>query len=188
MMFPWKKIGGALKKTLLPIAPTLASVMGGPLAGMAVATLAGELGVEVPEGAKTADVESQIIAKLETATEDGWLRVKEAENTFKIKLRELEIDEEKVLAMDRDSARKMQVQVRSKMPGFLAVVTLIAFCGTLGALLYMGAEQIIIEQNLTATIGIVLGVLLSSMKSIYNYYFGSSEGSKRKTEIIGNGR
>ena len=32
---------------------------------------------------------------------------------------------------------------------------------------------------------LVLGGLLSRMGDIYAYYFGSSEGSQRKTEILG---
>ena len=90
--FDWKSL-------IKSVAPTAASLFGGPLAGMAVEAIAGAIGE--PNASK-----EQVIEKLQTGlTADQMTALKTAEANLKIKLRELDIDLEKVHAADRDSAR-----------------------------------------------------------------------------------
>ena len=85
--FDWR---GLIKS----VAPTAATLLGGPLAGMAVEAIAGA--IDEPSATK-----EQIIEKLQTGTltADQMAALKAADASLKIKLRELDIDIEKVLSL-----------------------------------------------------------------------------------------
>lgn len=97
-----------------------------------------------------------------------------------------ELELERTYAADRDSARNREIKMaeagkRDVLPAILASAALIAF----GFVLYVIAFLTIPEANremFTHLLGIVEGALLVP---VYNYYFGSSSGSKRKTELSG---
>ncbi len=97
-----------------------------------------------------------------------------------------ELELERVYAADRDSARSREVEMakagkRDIMPPLLASAALIAF----GFVLYIIAFRIIPEENREMFIhllGIIEGAMLVN---VYSYYFGSSAGSRRKTELSG---
>lgn len=62
---------------------------------------------------------------------------------------------------------------------YMALFITIGFMAVVIALLYLepkpGAKDALL---------ITLGALVSMVKDVYGYYFGSSEGSTRKTEIM----
>lgn len=101
MAFDWKK-------TLATVAPTIATALGGPLAGMAVNVAAKALGVEPNEQA------------IETAISSGspelFLKLKEAENGFILELEKLGVERDRIAYQDRDSARKRQVNSGDNTP------------------------------------------------------------------------
>ena len=90
------KIGKLLKS----LAPTVAEAAGGPLAGMAVKMVASKMGVPEASAEKIEEI-------LETQPEKAVL-VREADQDFKTKIREMEIDLEsfKTEVDDRKDARK----------------------------------------------------------------------------------
>lgn len=97
-----------------------------------------------------------------------------------------QLELEQVFAADRDSARKREVALaetgkKDYMPSILAIAALIFFAFAL----YVIAFLTIPEGNremFVHVLGIVEGAMLVN---VYNYYFGSSAGSKRKTELTG---
>lgn len=97
-----------------------------------------------------------------------------------------ELELEKVHAADRDSARNREIKLaeagkKDWMPMLLAIAALVFF----GFALYVIAFLTIPEGNremFVHVLGIVEGAMLVN---VYNYYFGSSAGSKRKTELTG---
>lgn len=111
----WKKLVGS-------VAPTLATALGGPLAGMAVSAIGNALGLE---GA----TEDKIEAALQSAKPELLLQLKQADQDFAKQMKALDIDLEKIAAADRDSARQMQVQTRARTPAILSwtivIVTLL---------------------------------------------------------------
>jgi len=179
----------ALKKILGTVAPVLAAGLGGPLAGSVVQVVANALGIK----ADAPDVEDQIVAKLETATAADWLAIKQAEQTFQIEMRKLDIeelkvgvDEQRIAAEDRDSARKREVATNDTTQRNLAYMIFVAFIGVLAGEFYLLIEAVSIDANALRLLDITLGMLLVLVTAVAQYYFGSSAGSKLKTLLLGN--
>ena len=104
---------------LKQIAPTIATAMGGPLAGMAVAAISKAIGVEPDQ------VQDMISNNKLTA--DQIAQVKLAEIELQKQARELGLNFEKLEVEDRKSARDMQATTRSMMPPLLAGAVTIGF-------------------------------------------------------------
>ena len=109
--------------TVAKLAPTVASCLGSPVAGMAVGALETALGMSSDEVQKT--VES---GKL---TGDQVAAIQQAEIQIKARAQELGLDFAKLTNEDSASARLMQVNVKSWVPPFLAVVVTMGFFGIL---------------------------------------------------------
>ena len=163
----WKSVIGA-------IAPTLATALGGPLAGSAVNVLS-----QVVLG-KTGGTESEIEAVISGGLKpEVMLALKQADMNFKLEMRRADIEEERVHASDRDSARKREMEVKDKIPAVLAIFSISGFFLVFGALM---AFDIPIEAK--DPLMIMLGMLSAIVGGVVNYYFGSSAGSAAKTNII----
>jgi len=105
------------------VAPTLATAMGGPLAGLAVKTLSNVL-----LGHEDGDQEA-VATALQNATPQQLADVKKIDADFKVRMKELEIDLERISAGDRDSARKREMEIKDHMPKVLAAGITVGFFG-----------------------------------------------------------
>jgi hypothetical protein len=157
--------------TLEKLAPTVASALGSPVAGMAVNALESALGMSGDDIQKT--VES---GKL---TADQVAAIQQAEIAIKAKAQEMNLDFAKLTNEDRASARDMQKSVKSIVPPFLAFGVTAGFFGILVTLL-LGLTK----QN--PEIDIMLGSLGTAWTGIIAFYFGSSAGSQAKDQMIHN--
>jgi hypothetical protein len=155
---------------LKQIAPTIATAMGGPLAGMAVSAISKAIGVD--EG-KVGD----LIAN-NKLTADQIAQVKLAEIELAKQAQELGLNFEKLSVEDRKSAREMQATTRSMMPPILAAAVTIGF---FGIMVMMFFNQI--DSNNPAIL-MMLGSLGTAWTGIIAYYFGSSAGSQAKTDLL----
>ena len=157
---------------LAKIAPTVASAMGGPLAGMAVEFVTKKLGIE------GGTVES-ITQTLEEGklTAEQIMQLKQAEIELKAKEKELGIRFEELAVKDRADARAMQVSTRSMIPGMLAMVVTSGFFGILWML--MSGEAVKSDALM-----LMLGSLGTAWTSIIAFFFGSSVSSQGKDEMI----
>ena len=165
-MSDWKNI-------IASVAPTLATALGGPLAGMAVKAISGAvLGHEN-------GTEKELQAVLAGATPDDLLKLKNADQEFELKMAELGVNLEKIAADDRNSARDLQKSTKSKIVPVLAGLTVAGF---FGVVFWALSLNITLESTL---LGFVLGQVSTKAEQVYNYYFGSSAGSKQKTSILG---
>jgi len=153
------------------VAPSIATAMGGPLAGIAVRTLSETL-LGKPDG-----TEAELAAAAATATPEQLLALKNAENNFKVEMKRLEVDLEKISAGDRDSARQMMVQTRDWTPRALAGAITIGFFGVLMYMLTYGIPTAGGEAML-----VMLGTLGTAWGAVVSFYFGSSAGSRAKDE------
>jgi membrane-bound ClpP family serine protease len=163
------KIGGLLAQ----VAPTVATALGGPLAGLAVKTLS-----EALLGHQDAS-ESEVSAALMSATPEQLQKLKEIDATFKLKMKELDIDLERISAADRDSARNMQIRTNDWIPRVLAILITIGFFGILVWMLIKGMPPTGTEALL-----MMLGALGTAWTGVVNFYYGSSAGSKAKTDAL----
>jgi hypothetical protein len=174
-----------LKKILGSIAPTIATALGGPLAGAAVSVVAEKLGLNTKDGAAGETPEEVIAHALESGDSTTWLKLKEAEQEFKLQLKQLDIDLEKVHQADRASARQRQMQLKDKAPSILAAFIMAVFLTVLVLQFLVVFKQIPIEPASLRVLDASLGILSAAVISVVSYYFGSSAGSKRKTELMG---
>jgi membrane-bound ClpP family serine protease len=108
---------------LAQLAPTIATAMGGPLAGMAVEAVGKALGVPPADAQKMLDNGKM--------TSDQLAQLKQAEIALQTQAQELGLDFEKLAVQDRASARSMQSETRSWIPGVMALVVTIGFFGIL---------------------------------------------------------
>jgi hypothetical protein len=158
------------------VAPTIATALGGPLAGLAVKTLS-----TVLLGKEDAS-EAEITKAMQTASPDQLAQIKQIDADFKTKMAELEIDLERIVAGDRDSARKREVSLGDHTPKVLAGVITIGFFGILFWMFVYG-----VPKNGNEALLLMLGALQTAFTGVIAYYFGSSAGSKAKTDALAKG-
>lgn len=169
-----------IKNILSTLAPTLGTALGGPLGGMAAKFAVEKL---LP-GAKPADTDDavEMLQKFVSgANPEQLAQLKQIENEFKLKMKELGIRESELEYQDRDSARKMA------MTAGIAPQIVLSGIYTLGYFLVMYVfltGGISIAQDLKSEFNIVLGVMTTAQVQIMNFWFGSSSGSKEKTEKL----
>lgn len=165
MSFNWKSL-------VATVAPTIATALGGPLAGMAVKELGAVLGIEAP-------TEENVSAALAGATPEVLAKMKAADQDFGAKMKSLDIDLEKIAAGDRDSARKMATDTKSYAPAVLATIVTVGFFGIL-----IGLLTGIMHTKDTPELLLLIGSLGTAWGAVMNFYFGSSAGSQNKDATI----
>ncbi len=165
MEFDWKSVVGTL-------APTIATALGGPLAGAGVAALS-----QVLLGKKDG-TEKEISIALQGASPEVLAQIKKADQDFAIRMRELDIDVEKLVYSDRDSARKRESEVKDSTPRNLAYMLVVAFILVLSAIIFGKAQ---VDSVLAGTL---IGYLSAKCEQVLAYYFGSSRGSEEKTKLL----
>jgi hypothetical protein len=157
-----------LLNLLKGIAPTLATAVAGPLGGAAVSAIASRLGV-----ADTVEAVAEAIAGDPDAA---------------VKLQELELEYAKIDAADRDSARKAHLAIATspdahwleKLVVPILALGTVGLCFVLiGVLLFINIPDS--QENI---IIYALGFITSAAGQVLSYFFGSSQGSKDKTEVM----
>lgn len=166
------------KSLLGEVAPTLATALGGPLAGAAA------MAIKRAVLGKEEATEQEVAEALSVASPDVLLALREADNHFKLEMQRAGIDLEKIAAMDRESARKREMALKDKTPAILATLITIGFFGILAYLMIHGFSDSPDSEPLL----IMLGSLGTAWGGVVNYYFGSSVGSKQKTMMMGGGK
>lgn len=156
------------------VAPSLASAVGGPLAGMAVRTISDAL-LGKPDGTET-----ELAEAAAKATPEQLLALKKAEHDFTVRMRELDIDLERIANADRDSARNREVKTKDWTPRVLAALITVGYFGALFYMLRNGLPQ----HGGSEAMLVMLGTLGTAWGGVVAYYFGSSAGSKAKDEAM----
>ena len=155
---------------LKQIAPTIATCLGGPLAGLAVTAVSKALGIDEDKVNDT--IES---GKLDA---DQITSIKQAEIELQTKAQELGLNFETLAVQDRASARDMQKSTNSVIPPVLSILVTVGFFGILVALM-LGK----VDSNNQALM-IMLGSLGTAWTGIIAFYFGSSAGSQAKDQLL----
>lgn len=167
------------KEAVGKIAPVLGMALTGNLPGAAAAaigTIADALGLD----AKTPEA---VESAMRGMTPEQALLLKKADQDFAMahikELNRAAEESERIASQDRDSARKREMAVRDYTPMILAYIVSIGFFGVLGYMLTKSIPDTGKEALL-----IMLGSLGAAWTGVIAYYFGSSAGSARKTEIM----
>jgi hypothetical protein len=151
---------------LKSFAPTLATAVAGPLGGAAVTALASKLGVS-----DSVDAVAKAIAGDPAAAE---------------KIAELELEYAKLNAQDRDSARKAYAAIATSENATKLdklVVPILAL-GVVGLAFILIAVLMFVDtpNDQQQLVIFALGFITSAAGQVLSFYFGSSQGSKDKTE------
>ena len=154
---------------LKTIAPTIATALGGPLAGMAVSAVAKAIGVSPDE------VQDVISSGKLTAEQVASIQIAELE--LKKQAQSMNLDFAKLIAEDKQSARDMQIATKSWIPALLAVFVTLGFFGILLGLM---TEHFKTSDALM----LMLGSLATAWTGVMAFYFGSSASSQAKTELL----
>jgi hypothetical protein len=175
----WKDIAGVVGKA----APILGTLLGGPAGGAIGGLVAAALGVANTPDAVHAAIAADPGQALKLAEYEDDNRVKLQAMLFAHADNEIAADTARIQAdvADRASARAREVSVRGVTPAALAWLVVTASVA-LGAAVVTGA----VTQNpaQAALVGTVIGYVFSEAKQVLAYYFGSSSGSDRKTELL----
>lgn len=161
--------------TLKQLAPTVASAILGPLGGVAVAAIGSVLGVSDATQDKIAEVikDGQLTPEQIGEIKKLEMQYQENERERGFKYVELEFK-------DRDSARVREAATKDNTNKILAFVIVGAFIAmVVGTLL--GAAKV--ESVLAGTL---VGYLSAKAEQVLAYYFGSSSGSRAKTDLLAN--
>lgn len=160
---------------LKTIAPTAATLLGGPLAGMAVDAIGKAIGL--PDATKEQVKEALTSGTLNA---EQMTAIKQAEADLVVKVKQLDIDMEKVHAGDRASARDMAVKTGDVWtPRIIAGIVFFVW-GAVNWKLFNGT----ISGDMRELVARALGTLDATLMAVVYYYFGSSAGSKEKTSNI----
>lgn len=165
-------IGAKALQVLRTVAPTLALAVGGPFGPLASAALSAALGTSKGDdkAAETA---------LLTATPDQLLALTKENDAFQVQMKQLGIDEQKLVFDDIANARAMQVSTHDTTPKYLAYLITFGFFATLGYLIVYGKPQAGGDVML-----VMVGSLGTAWASIVSFFYGSSAGSAAKTDVI----
>jgi hypothetical protein len=156
------------------VAPTLATAFGGPLAGMATRAVSEAL-LGKPDG-----TQEELMAAMPNATPDQLLALKKAEQNFSIRMRELDIDLNRISNEDRNSARNREIQTKDWTPKLLAAGITIGYFGVLFYMLRYGLPT----SGGSEAMLVMLGALGTAWGGVVTYYFGSSAGDAKKDGTI----
>ena len=159
----------ALLSILKGVAPVLATAVAGPAGGAAVGWIASKLGI--PDD-----------------TIEGVTKALTGNPELTMKLKELDLEYSKLEVQDRDSARQAYAAVatsehankleKAVVPILALGVVGLAF-SLIGILMFVNTPQ---DQQ--QIIIFALGFITSAAGQVLSFYFGSSQGSKDKTEEI----
>jgi hypothetical protein len=165
-------------------APTLATMLGGPLAGTAVSALEQALGLQKGAGpdAITQVVQGGLTPEAIAAVRAADEKHAEAMGQQKVDLAKINADFDiafaKIGADDREGARQRQVEVKDHTPEILAYGTTTGFFGILGWMLMHGVPK---ESDVLM---VMLGSLGTAWTAIVGYYFGSSIGARKGADAL----
>ena len=159
------------KSTLSKVAPMLGTAIGGPFGGMAASAALELLDIEPEEHT----VEEQLEQVIASMSPEQAVKLQIAEKNWIATMEELNLKEEDLHAKDRSNARSMQIATGSWVVPTLAIITVVGFFAVVGLIL---SGKVPLDSTLT---GFVLGAVSSKAEQIYNFFFGSSKGSKDKT-------
>jgi hypothetical protein len=163
------------KSVVQSVAPALATALGGPLAGTATAAIS-----EAIFGKPDA-TEAQIEQALTRADPDMLLKLKEADQNFAVWMRQIDVDLERIAAADRADARTRDIATKDYAAPILGTIITLGFFGLLSTFFFVTPPA-----EAETVLQIMLGALGASYLSVVTYYFGSSVGSKHKTDLFAN--
>jgi len=160
-----------VKPFIAKYAPMLGAAVGGPFGALAGGIIGNILGTK---DASPASIAAAI--KDGTLTGEQIIALKQAEDDFAVRMKELDINSaeemERIVAGDRDSARKREEDVRDWTPRILAYGVTIGFFAVLIFVLRWGIPSDAVSHDVILMLIGALGAAFT--QNVMGYYFGGS--------------
>ena len=178
-MSGWSDAFGVIEK----LAPTIATCVGGPLAGGAISALEGVFGLTPTSSASTDDRQAAVAAAISNATPEQLAAVRKADQDYAVAMAQAGFKDTETLAslkvQDTVSARDMQRANKSIMPPLLTTFVTLGFFGLLAALFVYpvpeGSKALI--YSATGTLGTVWLVVV-------HFWFGSTSDTTQVNDLL----
>ena len=162
------------KNIVRNVAPALGTALGGPMAGTAIKVIAdGLLGDDQA-------TEQDVAEYIASASPEQLVKLREIDSSFKLEMKRLDIDLEKIAYKDRDSAREL-AKYNMWPQIVLSAIYTVGYVYILSSFL---SGDVSVPANVKTEFNLVLGVLTVGMTNIMQFWFGSSAGSKQKPSVI----
>lgn len=116
---------------------------------------------------------------VKNATPEQLQALKKIDNDYKVQMAKLEIEEQKIDSDDRNSARQRHLAMKDRTPSVIGMTLVFGFFALLGILIF--SEVPIHNQQI---LNIMLGSLGTMTTAVVTYYFGSSNSSAKKDEML----
>lgn len=159
------------KSIVSTVAPTIATALGGPMAGAAVKFLGSQFLDD--ENA----TEDQVAEYVRNASPDQLLKIKQADQEFTLQMEKLGVDVFKIEAEDKKNARAEHKH--SKMPSILSVVLTLLVAAIVALLFYLE-----VPEGAREVLFMLLGVVVKEWGNSMQYWFGTTRGSAEKTAVM----
>jgi hypothetical protein len=172
------------KSIVKRVAPVLGTALGGPFGGMAVKAITSAVLPEDKQGLTGEALEKELETAI-SGNPEALLKLREADQAFDVEMKKLDVDILEIAAKDRDSARQLAKDTTLLPQMVLSAVYVIAFAVILVAVITGKVELAGFQQNMA---NMLIGILSAGLVQIMNFFFGSSAGSKQKTEKLANGK
>jgi membrane-associated protease RseP (regulator of RpoE activity) len=170
------------KKTLSTVAPGLATMLGGPLAGMATTAIMGYFGIE-STGDPGQD-EALLAQKVVGMTPADAIELKKIEANLAIELKKADIDIYKIEVEDRTSARAMREKLGGDYLSALIAVLVVVGWAVISYSLFTAVTELPNKDILLRG----MGTLDAALMCVLYFLFGSSRGSQLKDERKANSK
>lgn len=162
------------KDILATVAPTVATMLGGPLAGMAVKALSSKL-LGRDDG-----TEEEVATAVTALAPADIIRLRELDVELAKTLADNDIKLEALATQDRDSARHRATEAHDWSPSILTFCLLALFGYVLHRLI--GGVEIKGADVVFTMFGTLSTALIQSL----NFQFGTTRGSQNKDKVIAN--
>jgi hypothetical protein len=161
---------------------SVAASMGGPIGVIAAGVIGKALGMEKAPAATSDGISSAIAGAFPDPAQRAALQ--KAETDFQGQMAELGYKDPETLeaaaaADNTGTGIVATAQTRQVLPATLALLVTVGFFGLLALMAFHG-----IPPGAETVLNVMTGSLGAAWMAVINFYFGSSAGSDRKTEIL----
>ena len=165
------------------LAPTIASVIGGPLAGTGVSALERLFGLTPEPSASTTDRMNTVAASIAGATPEQLASMRKADQDYAVAMAQAGFKDTETLAslkvQDVVSARAMQTTNKSVVPAWLTFVITIGFFGLL-----IGLFCFPVPEASKALIYSATGTLGTVWLVVVHFWFGSTSDTGQVNDLL----
>jgi hypothetical protein len=192
----WADIGNLLKN----VAPMIATAVGTPLLGGAVAALEAVFGLTPAPNAAMDDRQNAVATALQGATPEQLATVRKADQDYAARMAEAGFkDKEAIAALAlaetqtyvSDTADARHTNAANARVFWMGVVILATFAAIMGAALYgayslltgsLPVANVAVVGMVAGFVGTVIGSVGANAAQVVSFFFGSSRGSDTKSE------